>query len=343
MKILVIAPAWIGDSMMAQPLYRRLHQRYPELTLDILAPAWSQPLFARMPEVHQSINNPFAHGQLRLFDRFRLGRQLAKQHYDQAIVLPNSLKSALIPFFAGIPKRTGFMGEQRYGLLNDRRKLDAIALPRMVERFALLAEDQPVIHPGTLSNPQLQINDAQCYRTLLQFRLNLTQPVIAFCPGAEYGPAKRWPAIHFAELAQSLRQQGYQIWIFGSSKDNPIAQAILAQLDNTRAIYNLCGKTQLGEAIDLMSYAHAVVSNDSGLMHIAAALGRPLVALYGSSSPEFTPPLSDLAKIVTLNLPCSPCFKRECPLIHFNCMQHLSAPLVETAIQPLLNRSKALK
>lgn len=322
---------------MAQPLYRRLHEKHPDLILDVLAPAWSRPLLARMPEVNNIIENPFTHGQLRLYQRWRLGRHLAGNHYDQAIVLPNSLKSALIPFFAGIPRRTGFVGEQRYGLLNDIRRLDAARLPRMVQRFTALAEPAADSPPEHIPPPRLHIDHIQRQQALNKFGLQTQQPIIAFCPGAEYGPAKRWPAPHFAKLAQHLQQKDYQIWLFGSQKDDAAAQQIV-RLSGVPLV-NLCGKTRLEEAIDLMSVATAVISNDSGLMHVAAALQRPLVALYGSSSPAFTPPLSDLAEIVSLDLSCSPCFERECPLVHFNCMQQMHAELVEAALQKVLQRA----
>jgi heptosyltransferase-2 len=280
----------------------------------------------RMPENIAVIDNPFGHGQLRLGDRTKAAEQLRSRHYDQVIVLPNSLKSALIPFFARIPMRTGFVGEFRYGLLNDARHLDESTYPLMVERFALLAEPcgQGLARP--VPNPRLSTNETQQAVTLAKLGITLAQPVIALCPGAEYGPAKRWPEAHFASLAQALQQRGYQVWLIGSNKDQAIGASI-EQLSN-HACRNLCGQTSLDEAVDLLGCATAVVTNDSGLMHVAAALDKPLVAIYGSSSPGFTPPLSDKARIVSLNLTCSPCFKRECPLGHMNCLRNIAADQV---------------
>ncbi len=321
-KILIIAPAWVGDAVMAQPLFMRLKQRFPDATIDAYAPPWVAAVLRRMPQINTVIDNPFAHGQLRFVERIKAARALRAQHYDQAIVLPNSLKSALIPFFAGIPLRTGFVGEFRHGLLNDARVLDKLAYPLMVERFALLAE--PAGHALTRPAPYplLQSQATQQAATLTKLGLSLTQTVIAFCPGAEYGPAKRWPAQHFASLAKTLRQRGYQVWLIGSNKDQAIGASIEQLSDH--ACRNLCGQTSLDEAIDLLGAAWAVVCNDSGLMHVAAALGKPQVALYGSSSPDFTPPLSDKAHIVSLQLACSPCYKRECPLGHLNCLVNLA-------------------
>jgi heptosyltransferase-2 len=321
-KILVVAPSWVGDCVLMQPMLRRLHQRHPGVHLDVLAPPWTEKLLRQMPEVADIIINPFPHGALQLGARRALGLQLHERGYDQAIVLPNSLKSALVPFFARIPLRTGFTGEMRYGLLNDARKLDKRRWPLMVERFAALAEEADADIARPLPSPTLQVSDEQRAATLAKFRLSLDKRVAVFCPGAEYGPAKRWPEPYYAELAQRLRAQGYAVWLVGSPKDREIADKIVA-LGN-EPCRNLCGTTDLAEAIALISCADLVVSNDSGLMHIAAALDRNMLAIFGSSSPEFTPPLSDKAEVLSLNLSCSPCFKRVCPLGHFNCMLQLT-------------------
>ena len=332
-KILIISPAWVGDAVMAQPLFMRLKQRFPNSTIDAYAPPWVASVLRRMPEINVVIDNPFGHGQLRWFDRIKAARALRAHHYDQVIVLPNSFKSALIPFFARIPLRSGFVGEFRYGLLNDARTLDESAYPLMVERFALLAEPAGQVLVRPVPHPRLSTSETQPAATLTKLGLTLTQPVIALCPGAEYGPAKRWPAAHFASLAQALQQRGYQVWLIGSNKDQAIGGSI-EQLSN-HACRNLCGQTSLDEAVDLLGVALAVVTNDSGLMHIAAALDKPLVALYGSSSPGFTPPLSDKARIVSLNLTCSPCFQRECPLGHLNCLTQLTPERVAVELDQM--------
>jgi heptosyltransferase II len=301
-------------------MLRQLHQRFPGLILDVLAPSWVAALFERMTEVNQIILSPFRHGELKLAQRWQLGRSLANRGYDQAIVLPNSWKSALVPFFAGISLRTGFTGEMRFGLLNDARPLDKKQFPLMVERFALLGEQRGAKPQRPLSYPCLKVPAGRREHTLKKMGLGTQKPIAVFCPGAEYGPAKRWPATYFAELAQRL--ENHHVWLIGSPKDQAVGEEI-QQLSGGIAI-NLCGKTGLAEAIDLLSCASLVVSNDSGLMHIAAALDKPMLALYGSSSPAFTPPLSNHAQILKLDLPCSPCFQRVCPLGHFNCMMQLT-------------------
>ncbi len=337
-KILIIGPSWVGDTMLMQPMLLRLGQRHPDCRIDVLAAPWTAALLRAMPGVSEVIINPFPHGALRLKQRYRLGKQLGGARYDQAIVLPNSLKSALVPFFAGIPLRTGFVGEMRYGLLNDARKLDKAALPLMVERFAQLAERAGDDIPRPLPNPVLEVSAAQRDTTLHKLGLMLDKPVAAFCPGAEFGPAKRWPASYFAEIAQRLQRQGYAVWLIGSAKDREVADKIIA-LGNP-ACLNLCGSTDLGDAIALLSCAQLVVSNDSGLMHLAAALDRPMLALFGSSSPQFTPPLSAQAQVIKLDIECSPCFKRECPLGHFNCMMKLTPDLVWGELQRAIIENK---
>ncbi len=326
--------------MLMQPMLMRLKQRYLGCQIDVLAPPWTAGLLHAIPEVSKIITNPFSHGALQLGARYRLGKQLRAAHYDQVIVLPNSLKSTLVPFFARIPIRTGFIGESRYGLLNDARKLNKANLPLMVERFAQLAEavDGKISRP--LANPTLTVSNAQRDAALSKLNLSSDKPVAVFCPGAEYGPAKRWPVAYFAELAQRLRGEGYAVWLIGSNKDREQAEQIVA-LDNTEC-RNLCGHTDLGDAIALLSCAQLVISNDSGLMHIAAALNRPMIALFGSSSPQFTPPLSSNAQVMQLDMPCSPCFKRECPLGHFNCMMQLTPQLVWGKFQQLQHSSRDL-
>jgi heptosyltransferase-2 len=321
-KILVVAPNWVGDTVLAQPLFKRLHARHRALTLDALAPAWTAPVLRRMPEVAAVLASPFGHGELRLRERMRLARELAQRGYDQAIVLPNAFKSALIPWLARIPKRTGFVGELRQVLLNDARRLDQRALPQMAERFAHLADAPGEALARPLPPLALTSTQEQRGATLARLRLALGQPVACLCPGAEYGPAKRWPAAHFARLAVQLAARGYQVWLIGSPKDRAIGAQIAGE--SAGRCVDLCGATDLDAAVDLLACAELVVSNDSGLMHVAAALHRPLIALYGSSSPAFTPPLSAHARVVKLDLPCSPCFARECPLGHFDCMRQLS-------------------
>lgn len=329
MKALIVAPSWIGDTVMAQPLFARLHERFSGLRLDALAPRWVAPVLQRMPEIGAVVDSPFAHGELSLRSRWQLARDVGAAGYDAAWVLPNSLKSALVPFLAGIPRRVGFTGESRYGLINVRHDLDKQALPLMVERFAQLAEDPGTPPPRPVAHPRLRSTAADREKTLAALGFTRPPKLVAFCPGAEYGPAKRWPAAHFAELARRFAGAGYAVWLFGSPKDHAVAEEIVSLAPGLAR--NLCGATSLAQAVDLLALADLVVCNDSGLMHVAAALCRPLVALYGSSSPGFTPPLSGQADILSLQLDCSPCFKRECPLGHLDCLVKLTPEQVFAA------------
>ncbi|APV50452.1 lipopolysaccharide heptosyltransferase II [Betaproteobacteria bacterium GR16-43] len=327
-RILIVAPSWVGDAVLAHPMLSRLKARGPGVLIDVLGPAWALPVFRRMPEVTGALAFPFGHGDLKLGERRRFARSLGA--YDQAVILPNSFKSALVPFQANIPVRTGYRGEMRFGLVNDMRILDEAALPLMVERFAALAQPagEPLQRP--VPEPRLAVDPAARDATLGKFALALDRPVAAFAPGAEYGPAKRWPPAHFATLAAELLGRGFQVWLFGSGKDQEVTAAI-QQATGARCV-DLAGRTSLDEAIDLLACATHVVTNDSGLMHIAAALDRPLVALFGSSSPRFTPPLSARAKVISLHLDCSPCFERVCPLGHTNCLVQMEPALVREAL-----------
>ncbi|WP_140918982.1 ADP-heptose--LPS heptosyltransferase RfaF [Limnobaculum xujianqingii] len=307
MKTLIIGPSWVGDMMMSQSLYRTLKAENPAVEIDVMAPAWCRPLLARMPEVSKALPMPLGHGALAIGERHQLGKQLRLEQYQQAIVLPNSFKSALVPFFARIPIRTGWRGEMRYGLLNDLRVLDKAAFPLMVQRYVALAYNKQRISraediPQPILWPQLQVSQAEIETTTAEFNLTHSRPVIGFCPGAEFGPAKRWPHYHYASLANSLIQQGYQIVLFGSEKDREAGEEIVHALpaELQPHCHNLAGSTKLEQAVILIAACNAVVSNDSGLMHIAAALNRPLVALYGPSSPDFTPPLTRDVKVIRL-------------------------------------------
>jgi heptosyltransferase-2 len=312
--------------VLAQSLFKTLKTAQPEAIIDVAAPAWTLPLLARMPEVNEAIALPFKHGQLALGARIRFGRTLKNRGYTQAIVLTNSLKSAILPFAAGIPRRTGFLGEQRYGLLNDIRPLDKTRLPRTVDRFVALglARNQ---NPPALALPQLIANTDNAFQALRKLEHHAPQAkVLGLCPGAEYGEAKCWPVEYYAEVANAALDKGWEVWLFGSEKDIPVT-AQINQLAAGKCL-DLGGKTSLGEAIDLMSLTSAVVSNDSGLMHVAAALNKPLVALYGSSDPHHTPPMNAQASVLYLGLACSPCFKRQCPLGHLNCLKQLKPEAV---------------
>jgi heptosyltransferase-2 len=335
--ILVVGPAWVGDMVMAQVLFKLLRQHRPDTAIDVLAPAWSLPLLARMPEVRRAIAMPLGHGSLELRVRYRLGRELRATHYDQAILLPNSLKSALVPFFANIPLRTGWRGEFRYGLLNDLRILDKQRYPLMIERFAALALPDGAALPDALPYPALRIDADRQQQLLQRFGLTGPEPLLALCPGAEFGPAKRWPEQHYASVAAALLAQGWRVAIFGSARDRPVSAAIIAQLpEQARArVVDLAGATALEEAVDLLAAATAVVSNDSGLMHIAAAAGRPLVVVYGSTSPTFTPPLAGRVEVLQLPVDCGPCFQRECPLGHLKCLVELEPARVLAALERL--------
>ncbi|MDR0736562.1 MAG: lipopolysaccharide heptosyltransferase II [Zoogloeaceae bacterium] len=334
-RVLVVAPSWIGDAIMAEPLFARLRQGAPDLRLDALAPAWVTPALSRMPGISGVIENPCAHGELALRKRFHLARDLARRGYRRAYVLPNSFKSALVPFFARIPVRVGFTGECRLGLVNVRHKLDKGALPLMVERFAQLAQEPgtPLVRP--VAAPRLVSTQAAQMAALSALELENPERLVVFCPGAEYGPAKRWPARHFAALARELTKTGCAVWLLGSAKDRALAEDICRQASG--GCRNLCGKTRVDQAIDLIALAKLVVCNDSGLMHVTAALSRPVLAIFGSSSPNFTPPLSDRAVIVRHDLPCSPCFKRVCPLGHSDCLENIAPQEVFDLCQPLLN------
>ena len=345
--ILIVGPSWVGDMVMAQTLFSILADKYPEAPIEVLAPAWSEPILQRMPEVSATIVMAMGHGELNLVTLWQQAKILRRRHFQAAYILPNSFKSALLPMLAGIPRRIGWRGEMRFGLLNDIRLLDEQRYPLMVQRFAALAygSEQAIskkplprrLLPENLPRPCLHVEAQRIPVLVRQFGLDLSRPILALCPGAEFGPAKRWPEQHYQVVAERMIERGWQVWIMGSDNDREVGEAIFAGLgDAQRAnAVNLAGQTGLADAIDLLSCAGVVVSNDSGLMHIAAALDRPLVAVYGSTSPTFTPPLGTQVETLAIAVDCGPCFQRECPQQHLKCLNELSPELVLAAIDRL--------
>lgn len=340
MKILIIGPSWVGDMVMSQSLYIALIKQYPNAMIDVMAPNWCKPILERMPEVNQAIEMPFGHGQLALGARIKLGLSLKNTQYQHAYILPNSAKSAVIPFFANIPVRTGWKGEMRYGLLNDLRS-NKKSFKYMVERYVALAYPKKMMQNseslGGLSQqpkPALSVDSNTQDLTRKKYQLTSERLVIGLCPGAEFGPAKRWPEEHYAKVAEELVKQGYQVWIFGSKKDQPTTEKIHQHLTEIaqQHTYRLSGKTSLIEAVDLLAICETVVSNDSGLMHIAAAVGCKVIALYGSTSPEYTPPLTHNVRILKTDIACSPCFNETCKYGHLKCLTELPVQSVLTAI-----------
>jgi len=306
---------------MSHCLVQVLQQDAPETVVHMVAPPATEPLAERMPGVERAFSLAVAHGELGLGKRRAEGRRLAREGYHQAIVLPNSFKSALVPYWARIPLRTGWHGESRYGVLNDRRRLDTRRYPLMIERFMALARAADAPLPEPYPVPRLEVDEENRARLIRTHSLRTADGVLALCPGAEFGPAKRWPAQHYAAVARHAVTQGRQVWLLGSPKDQPVCAEIAARVGP--GVVNLAGRTRLLDALDLLSCADRVVSNDSGLMHVACAVDVPVTAVYGSTSPDFTPPLGDKTTVLRLGLPCSPCFQRECPFGHLRCLTEL--------------------
>jgi len=332
---LIVGPSWVGDMVMAQALFKLLHERKPARALDVLAPAWSLPIVARMPEVRRGIAAETGHGELGLGKRRRIGYALRDEGYEQAIVLPRSLKSALIPWFARIPRRTGFRGESRYGLINDVRPFDKSVLDQTVKRYVALGlEPGEALPPAPY--PALTVDRHRQSTVMSSLGIPTERPVIAMMPGAEYGPAKCWPLEYFAELSALLANDGFDVWVLGSDKDAQAGERIAS----ASAARDLCGRTSLEDVIDLLGYAEQAISNDSGLMHVAAAVGTHVHGIYGSSSPAFTPPLTQERDIHWLDLECSPCFERTCPLGHLRCLKELSVSRLHVAINAAHDRLK---
>lgn len=335
---LVVGPSWVGDMVLAQSLFKLLAAREPGIEIDVLAPGWSLPVVGRMPEVRDGISAETGHGELSLSRRRRIGREL-RGRYRHAIILPRSFKSALIPWFARVPQRTGFRGEQRYGLVNDMRPFDPAVLDQTIKRFLALGTTPGETLPEP-PEPRLEVSGPNQAYFIEAHALAVDRPVIGLMPGAEFGPSKCWPVEHFAALARRLAGDGYRTWVLGSAKDAGTGDRIRDLAETGDDVVNLCGRTSLADVIDVLALTEQVVSNDSGLMHVAAAVGVHLHALYGSTSPAFVAPLTSCADIYYLGLDCSPCRQRLCPLGHHNCLRQITPAEVH---EKVLARRPALR
>ena len=338
-RILVISPNWIGDAVMAQPLLQLLRERHPDTPIDVLAPPAVAPAWRQMAEVAEVLQTPFRHGALQLRERWRYARLLKARDYEAAYVLPNTLKYALIPWLAGIRRRVGYKGESRYGLINLMHHDDVPPRP-MVPFYAALADAPDAPLRSSVPRPVLQVARADMDAAAAKAGLGAGRPLIVFAPGAEFGSAKRWPPAHFAALAQAIvaHLPQAQVALLGSPKDRPVCDEITAALTgaDAAAVFNLAGQTSLAEAIALIARCAAIVSNDSGLLHVASSLDRPVVAIYGPTDPDHAPPFSSIAQSLSLRLDCAPCRQRECPLGHHRCMRGIDAGMVWNTLQPML-------
>lgn len=336
-RILIISPNWIGDAIMAQPLLQLLRQREPTVAIDVLAPAWVAPVWEAVPEVSRVYATSFKHGKLQLKERWRMACELRKSSYARAYVLPNTLKFALIPWMAKIPERIGYFGEKRYGLLNVIHRDNKHSPRPMIPFYAALASSPTKDVPGREAYPipHMSVKREEVDQVLAKLGINAKRGIVAFAPGAEFGPAKRWPVHSFIALAKRIFAEfnDVQILLLGSPNDKTVCDPITCAVP---AVINLAGKTTLKEAIALISQIDVLVTNDSGLMHVASAFGRPVVAMYGSTDYRHTPPFSKYSEIVSLDLECAPCQKRECPLGHHRCMELLKPETVYSVLKKYL-------
>ncbi len=326
---LLVGPSWVGDMVMAASLVEVLRMREPSRPIDVLAPAAALPIARMIPGVRRTIPLGLGHGELGLVARWRLGRSLRAEGYGKAIILPRAFKAAIPPFAAGIPERVGYKGEMRAALLTDARPDSLRKTARTIDRFVALG-----LPPGTqtmVPRPHLILPDGAHDAAVAKFPLPGEGPVMVLCPGAEYGPAKRWPAPKFAQLAALAVKAGYRVRVLGSPKDQEAADLIAAT--SGVAVDNLVGRTSLIDAAAILADADVVISNDSGLMHVAGAFERRLVVIYGASSEKMTPPAGRRARVVARDLACRPCHKRECPLGTLACLEEIQAEEVMAAAE----------
>ena len=329
-RFLIIAPSWIGDLLMSQSVYKSLKNKYYNCTIDVIAKPYLNDLLKLMPEVNNVYNLDTQHREFGLMKRYKIAKDLRKNYYTSAIVLTNTFKSAIIPWLARIPERIGYKKELRSFLLT--KSLNFIKHDdNMVNRYLKL------INSSFSENirPSLEISTYQNHEIKKKFLLNNNAKNIFLCPEAEFGETKRWPQKKWMELAKYFKEYKCNVYFLG--KDGLSANAYNSVIDET-SIVSLIGKTNLKEVAFLFSYADLVISNDSGLMHLSASLGRNLISIFGSSSPFYTPPLMkyNSGEVLYKQLGCSPCFKRTCPLENDNNLKCLN----EISVEEVFNKSK---
>lgn len=349
-SILVVSPAWLGDIIMSQSLLKTLKRQDPDCQITMYAPAYAHVIIERMKEVDSIITNPFAHGSLDLAGRYSEGKKLKAMGFDKAYVLPNSLKSALVPFFAGIKERIGLKGESRYLLLNKMIK-DKTSYQRMSARYVALAyiDDKNVVDDKSLpafDYPSLEVKKPSD-ELLERLNLSLDRPLLVLGCGANYGPAKLWPAEYFAKVSAHFISKGYCVVAPGSQKDKPTTELIAKHLKEINETYldhykDICGMTSLTEVLDVIGASSAAVCNDSGLMHTVAAANVPQVCIFGSTSTGYTPPLSEIAACVESTQPCHPCFKRTCKFDTYACLKELTPDMVITKLEEVIAKSNTI-
>ncbi len=343
-KYLIIAPSWLGDLIMSQSLLKELKKQDPNCTIDVYAPKYTMPILDRMEEISGKLINPFDHGTFDLKERFKEGRKLAKNNYDTVIVLPNSLKSALIALFSKVKDRRGFKGESRYFILNNMR-CNKNDFPLMVQRYVALAFDKNIVKTAKdlpeFSYPKLTVNKPD-EEKLKELGLDFSRPALVLGCGANYGPAKLWPVEYFAKISSLWIKQGGSVIGLGSKKDIPTVQQIFSNIEDEYKPFftDIAGKTNLTEALDIVGQCTAAVCNDSGLMHTVAAADIPQVCIFGSTSTNYTPPLSDKAICVESDEPCHPCFNRTCKYGHYNCLKKIAPEYVFEKLMSLLDKKR---
>lgn len=340
-KVLIVAPSWLGDLVIAQSLFKKLHHANHEI--HVAAPLWNKEILDFMPEVSKKILLPFEHGEVSLIKRYKFSKKLQKENYSKSIILPNSLKSALLPFFAKIPKRIGYQKEGRGIFLTDKRELNKEFLPLMVQRFNYLALNKnesdfsSSVKVTSDFYPRLDTSSINYEDIQNKFNINLFDTKsIAIAPGAAFGPAKRWPAKFYADVAKEYLDNGYNLFIFGANQDSETAQNVINNIGSNNNIYNFTGKLNLSETVGILSKVNYLITNDSGLMHVAAALDIKAIAIYGSTSHKFTPPLSDKCKVLfDDNISCRPCFNRTCMYEHYRCLYKITPKMVLNELNKL--------
>jgi heptosyltransferase II len=336
--ILIVPYMWIGDFVRCHTVVTLLRQRFPDRPVDLLATTLCAPLADYMPGVRQSIVADLPRGRLALAQQRALAARLKREGYGMALTMPRTWKAALAPFLAGIPRRTGFVGEGRLVLLNDMR-FGERKLPRMIDRCAMLALPRGAAQPPEWPLPELKVPVSEIAAWRIRRGLTDDRPIVALAPGA-VGPSKRWTAEGYDALARQFAADGFAVWILGGPNETSLAAGIAGD----SGAVDLTG-TDLRDAILALGAASVAISNDSGLLHVAAALGTPSIGIFGPTSPWHWAPLNPLAAVIESKseLACRPCHKPVCRLNHHRCMRDITADEVLAASRAALANAAATR
>jgi len=335
-KIIIRSTNWVGDAVLTTPAVRAIRENFPEARIALLAKPWVAPVFHNNPHLDKILVYESEGRHRGWLGKARLVRELRRQRFQLAVLFQNAFEAAFLVYMAGVPIRIGYDSDCRGALLTRRIPVDQDRVGSHHIEYYLGILQGASLRPGDrkLTLELSDIERARAEEILKENQISPSRPLVVINPGATFGSSKRWPLERYAALGDRIRAAwGAQIVILGGPGERTVGRQISALMN--RGCINLCGRTSLREAAALIEKCELFVTNDSGLMHVAAAFDIPLIAIFGSTDPAATGPTNPRSRIVQVPASCSPCLKRECPEDH-RCMNEISVDQVYEAVENVL-------